>query len=289
MPYVAAAAAAVAGVAGSAIQADAAGSAADKQAAASNNAARMSQANADRTREDLAVYRDSGSQALQALMAALGLGPGTNLLASNGVNGLAFHPAGGETFTPDQATLEATPGYKFTRDQGLQAVANSNAAKGLGVSGAAMKGAAQYATGLADNTLKTQQQIFQDNLNNQRTIFQGNLSNILGSLSGVATMGQNAAVQTGQSSTANINSANAASIGAANAQASGIVGGASAISSGFNSVASAPMNYQLYKRLLENNKSDKGSDSSGGVYQPAGYSTDPLTLLNNPGMSYGAG
>ena len=55
-----------------------------------------------------------------------------------------------------QAALEKTPGYQFTRDQGLRAVQNAAAAKGRGVSGSALAGAADYATGLADTTFNTQ-------------------------------------------------------------------------------------------------------------------------------------
>ncbi len=51
-----------------------------------------------------------------------------------------------------QKTLEGLPGYQFTRDQGLKSVQNSAAARGLGSSGAAMKGAASFATGLANST-----------------------------------------------------------------------------------------------------------------------------------------
>ena len=51
-----------------------------------------------------------------------------------------------------QANLEATPGYQFTLQQGLKSTLAANAARGLGVSGASLKGAAQYATGLADAT-----------------------------------------------------------------------------------------------------------------------------------------
>src|SRR6185312_11573121 len=68
------------------------------------------------------------------------------------------------TFAPTQAQLEATPGYQFIKGQGLQSVANSNAAAGRGISGAALKGAAEFATGLAGTTLDQQQRIFQANL-----------------------------------------------------------------------------------------------------------------------------
>lgn len=65
-----------------------------------------------------------------------------------------------------QAELEATPGYQFSLNQGLRAAQNSAAARGLGVSGAALAGAAKFATGLADNTYQNQfansQQLFAD-------------------------------------------------------------------------------------------------------------------------------
>jgi hypothetical protein len=51
-----------------------------------------------------------------------------------------------------QEQLEATPGYQFTLQQGLKAVQNSAAARGLGSSGMAQRGAAEYTTGLADTT-----------------------------------------------------------------------------------------------------------------------------------------
>lgn len=54
-----------------------------------------------------------------------------------------------------QSDLEATPGYQFTRSQGLKAVQNSAAARGLGLSGAAIKAAGDYATGLSDQTYNT--------------------------------------------------------------------------------------------------------------------------------------
>lgn len=74
-----------------------------------------------------------------------------------------------------QAELEQTPGYQFARSQGLQSVQNSAAARGLGVSGAAMKGAATFATGLADNTYQAQfaqqQQLFSDAFNQGQAQF----------------------------------------------------------------------------------------------------------------------
>jgi type II secretory pathway pseudopilin PulG len=54
-----------------------------------------------------------------------------------------------------KATLEGIPGYQFTRDQGLKATQSGYAARGLADSGGALKGAANYATGLADSTVGT--------------------------------------------------------------------------------------------------------------------------------------
>lgn len=55
-----------------------------------------------------------------------------------------------------EANLQGLPGYQFVQTQGLKGVASSAAARGLGVSGAALKGAATFATGLADTTYGNQ-------------------------------------------------------------------------------------------------------------------------------------
>ena len=70
-----------------------------------------------------------------------------NDLINTSQQNVAFNP-----INMTQAELEATPGYQFTRNQGLKAVQNSAAARGLGSSGMAQRGAAEYATGLADTT-----------------------------------------------------------------------------------------------------------------------------------------
>jgi hypothetical protein len=232
---------AVAGLAGAALSSNAASSAAGDQEAAANNATAASQAEAAQSRADLAPYNQAGQTGTNALLSTLGLpgGSGINLLKNNGINSL--------TFQPTQAQLAATPGYQFDLAQGLQGVANSNAAQGRGISGAALKGAANYATGLANNTLTTQQGIFQQNL-----------GNVLNPLQNVANLGENAAAQTGQLGTANTNSANTALIGGANAAAAGTVGSANAISSGLSSLGSSPLNYALYSQLL-------GGGGGGGI------------------------
>lgn len=192
----------------------AASSAADKQAAAAQRAAESSLAMYTQTRSDLEPYRGYGKTAGDQL---------TNRLSQ------LTSP-----FNPTQASLEATPGYQFTLNQGLRTVQNAAAAKGLGISGSALRGAADYSTGLADSTLKT-----------QFDIDQANKTNSFNKLSSMLQTGQNAAAQTGQfgvQSTANAN--NYLTSGAA-AQAAGEIGSANALSKGLAGVGSAYNTYQI--------------------------------------------
>ena len=224
---------AIAGLGGAVLTSNAAGDAAKTQAAAADRASQAAQAQAAQTRADLSPYRDAGGIALGSWLTSVGLpgGSGPNLLAANGINGL--------TFQPTQAALEATPGYQFNLSQGLKSIGASNAAKGLGVSGAALKGATSFATGLADNTLKTQQ-----------GIFQSNLGNVLSPLQFGANLGQNAAATTGQQGLAGTNAANQASLAGAAASAAGTVGSGNALAGGLGSIGNAGPNYLLYNKLF---------------------------------------
>lgn len=113
-----------------------------------------------------------------------------------------------QPITMDQAALEKTPGYQFTLAQGLKGVANSAAARGLGTSGAALKGAANYATGLADST-------YLDQFNVENT----NRNNAYNRLMGMANLGENAAAGTGALGMQGAQMAGNALIGAGNADA----------------------------------------------------------------------
>lgn len=239
---------AVASIGGSLLSSNAAQSAAGTQAAAANAASERALQQYQQTRTDLTPFRDTGTSAIDQLNAIYGLpttastiGPiGNPLTTQYGISGL--------TFQPTQAQLEATPGYKFDLSQGLQSVQNANAATGRGISGAALKGAANYATGLANNTLSTQQ-----------GIFQSNLGNVVGGLQNLSATGLNAGVQTGAQGVTATGNANALQVGGANATAAGQVGSANAISGGLNSIGSAPLNYALYNQLLGNNSNNSNA------------------------------
>lgn len=226
--------AATASVAGSAISSSAAKSAASTQAAAANNAAQLQMNEFNQTQANVAPFTALGTSATGTLGYELGL-PG---YANPG--GTAPGSAGSLTapFTPTMASLAATPGYQFVLGQGLQATQNSYAAQGLGTSGSAQKGAANYAESLAGNTY---QQQFQNYLSQNLQI-----SNMLNNQT---TMGTNAALGVGSqgvTSTANAG-ANLTSAGAASA--AGTVGAANALTSGLSGLTSAGSNTSLLLAL----------------------------------------
>lgn len=187
-------------VASGVIGANAAKSAAKTQANAATLASNNQLEMFHETQHNLQPYMDLGTGALPTLEDLLGTGPG-------GQAGI-------------QSALEGTPGYQFTRDQGLKSVQNSYASRGLGSSGAALKGAADYTTGLANTTYE---QRLQDYFN-------------------AAGRGQNAAAglgALGQAATAT--AGNFATSGAA-ATAAGTVGAANALTSGIGAVTGGVSN-----------------------------------------------
>ena len=179
-------------------------------------------------------------------------------------------------FNPTMAQLQATPGYQFTLNQGLQATQNGQAAQGLGNSGSALKGAEQYAQGLASTTY---QQQFQNYLaqNNQ----------IYNMLAGVGNTGENAAAQTG---TLGINSGTGVSnalTGLGNAQAAGIAGFGNTLGGAIGNLGS----YGLLGSML-NTQLNQGAAAAAGT-QTSTYNTMPLTYggsssLTNQAMNFGS-
>jgi hypothetical protein len=85
------------------------------------------------TRADLSPFTGAGASVL----------PGLNALSTSGLTGggpdYLAQAAGERPLQMTQAELEATPGYQFTRDQGLKAVQSAAASRGLGMSGASLR------------------------------------------------------------------------------------------------------------------------------------------------------
>lgn len=149
-----------------------------------------------------------GGNLLSNVLSA-GLGSNANddaekaLLEAQGKALGAITPFQNTSFTPED--LQNDPGYQFNLQQGEQALARQQAAKGNYFSGAALKEAQKFGQGLADNTFNAanerynanrgfnygvatdQAQIYgnqgkigSDAAVNQSNLFSGALSNILG-------------------------------------------------------------------------------------------------------------
>jgi hypothetical protein len=94
------------------------------------------------------VVGSGGREVNQVVGAVKGMYPGTGLPAQNGaVNTAPVAPA--QKQLTQQQILQDNPGYKFQLKQGENAVLGGNLAAGRGLSGAQVKGAEGYATGLA--------------------------------------------------------------------------------------------------------------------------------------------
>jgi hypothetical protein len=155
-------------------------------------------------------------------------------------------PSLSQGFNPTEAQLEATPGYQFQLQQGLESTQNGYAARGLGVSGAAMKGAASYATGLANENYTSLADIYNQN----RTTS----ANILNAAAGIGQSAVGTIAGTGQVA---LGTTSNAITGIGNAQAAGDVGIGNAASNGLGNLAQS---YLLY---------NSGLLQGGGAISPA--------------------
>ena len=223
-------------------------------AGAQNKAAKMQQDQANMTRQELLPFVLAGgavapSYANAVLSGPTGGGPDYLSMAANMLPG-----------TMTQAELEATPGYKFTLDQGLRATQSGIAARGLGVSGAALKAASQYATNLANQTYQDQFKIAQTRFSDMSGLSkqqQDNLNAWTARLHDAATLGENAASATGTATSQLYSGAANATAKAGEDTALGISGIGNAINQGFN-------NYFKYNQYQQNAPPPVGGGSGGG-------------------------
>lgn len=248
----------VASIGSGLIGASAAKSAAQTQANAATAAANLQMQEQQQVQTELAPYNVTGQSATNELASLYGLSSAPPT-AGIPLSGSSSATTPGTITQPTSPTnelnaLENTPGYQFALKQGLESTQSGAAARGLGTSGAALKGAANFAEGLAQNT------------------YQANLLNPLTSL---AQTGESAAAQAGSLGTTGAANAGAGLISAGNASAAGTIGAATATSNAVNGVGSAlastPLNYLLYQNLAA-----QGGGASGLFGNPsaAGYGTD---------------
>lgn len=173
--------------------------------------------------------------------------PANSNAGASSLGGPGVAAAAGQKFT-------SSPDYQFAFTQGLQALQRSAAAGGTLQSGGQVKAATEFGQGLASQQY-------------------GNYYNRLLSLSqlgtGAANTTSNAAMTGGNSQAATLQ-------GIGTAQASGIVGGANAMTAGLGGVGSAAMNSLLLSKL---------GGASPSAYSPSslsGYSTAAGSPLDLP-------
>ncbi len=225
-------------VVGGAVQAYSASKASDAQQQATTQAANTQLQMYNTTRSDLAPFRQVGQTATDQLTSKL---PDlTKPIALPNVNPQDF-------LNSDM--------YKFLQTQGERAVTNSSAARGLGTSGAALKGSAAFESGL-------NAQQYQQNFQNQQTNFQNqvtNQTNTYNRLKGLIDTGENAAAQTGAAGTAAAGGAASAQVAGGNAAAAGYNATGTAVTNVANSVPSAYLTAGLYGKYAGNS----GTPASG--------------------------
>lgn len=206
------------------IGAGAAGSAADQQAAAARNAQGISQQQWNLTNTQEQPFREAGYGATSQLNYLLGNGqPGDGSTATSspgGSYGSLLRPFDSSTFQ------QMSPAYNFQKQQGEQGVMNASAAGQGALSGSAYKDLSNYNQNLANTSF-----------NNAFNQYQTQQGNIYSRLAGVATLGQNAAANTGTAGTALAGQAAQSATNIGTAQAAGTVGAANALTGGITSAA----------------------------------------------------
>ena len=131
-----------------------------------------------------------------------------------------------QQFNPTQQQLEQYPGYQFAQQQGQQATLNADTPGQGAMSGAALKDLTSFAT----NTAAT-------NYGNYFNQFQTQQNNIFNRLSGLTTIGQNAASNVGTAGSQLGTGVAQAQAAAGGSQAAGTVGTANALSGGLSMAA----------------------------------------------------
>lgn len=225
-----------AAVAGAAVVgAAASSSAASKQANAAENAADMTMQQYQQTRSDLSPFMGLGTQAINPLWAAMGY---TQDASGNMVKDP--NAALNQKFQFNAESLANTPGYQFAMQQGLKGVQNQMANRGLGLSGAQLKGAEGFATGLANQTYGDQYNRALSTFNTNYQVAANNVNN----LQNLVNTGQNSAAQAGQQGVTGANNAGNYLTQAGNAQAGGLMGISNAANNGIG-------NYLTYNALYK--------------------------------------
>lgn len=263
--------------------------AADTQANAANNALQFQEQAYNANQPRFAAANSAFGNAQNNTNNAFGVAQGTNNNAF-ATSSAAFQPwittgqnanytlgsllGGGTNNKPDYSSFFNSPDYQFAQQQGQKGVINGANAQGVGLSGGTLKDLATFNSGLASqqygnyfNRLMGLSQAGQNAASGLSTAA-SNYANTGASLaSNYSNTSANIAGGIGNLATGAANSNNAGSSaigntiqGVGQAQASGIVGGANAITGAVNNGTS---NALLANYLQRQNPSAYGSSSGG--------------------------
>lgn len=197
---------------------------ASSTASAGAQKAAQTQANAQTQATQAQIQAQQQAQAIEQPFVGFGTQAGqtlTNELQSGALGGPA---------PLDQNAIANMPGYQFTLQQGLLSTQNAAAAQGLGVSGTALKAAANYATGLASTNFQNYFNDYWANQNNRYNMLANTMNTGANAAAGLGSQlvsSTNAEASNLTSSAANIGTAQQ---NAANTTAAGTQGALSGVS-----------------------------------------------------------
>lgn len=242
----------LAAVAGATVVAAGAGYAASKSAAKAQGKAAAA---SDQTQRDIFAkqtelqepFRQGGMAAESRLLELLGLTPP----GGNTAGGLNVNPATADfgKYAKDFSMndFQEDPGYGFRMQEGMKALNNSMAARGMGVSGANIKGALKYGQDLGSQEYQNAFNRYQVNRSNQLNPLQS----LMGGAQTSANTLTDAAGNMGRTISEN-------QLQAGNARASGYVGGANALTGALSS------GFQAYTGMRSANSLNSFLNNSGG-------------------------
>jgi hypothetical protein len=276
---------AVGQVAGSAIQAGAAETAASDQLQAAQQAIALQQSEFNTTQTNEAPWLAAGGTALGQL--TQGTAPGGSLVTPYG----ATYQTPAAFVAPTGVTEQNDPGYQFQLQQGEQALARGAAASGGAFSGGTMQALTRYGQNQAqsdyqnvyNNALAGYQTNVNTGLNAYNTQFnayntaQTNQYNRLASLAGLGQTAVGQLANAGQAAASN--STNLITQGGTAASA-GALGLGGALNSGIQNSLNTYQNGALINALTGGS-----GGGGGGVYDPSLSLTDPTALANFTGAS----
>lgn len=238
-------------VASAGIGAYASSQASSAQASAAQNALSMQQQIYGQNSANMQPYMNLGSGASNSLAQLYGIATPGN-------------PGGGQGVNSAWDAFTNLPAYQFPLQQGMTSLTRNLNAQGLTQSGAQAKETQQYAQGLASQYM---------------------MSNYVQPLQSMSTTGAQAAGSLAGTSAQMANTMGQTTMGIGQAQASGIVGGANAITGGIGSATSSLNMYNYLSRMPGGNPAySTSSYNTPTSLAPAG--SLPNYAMNTTGYLY---